>query len=296
MTSPSPETDVSWRSLSLEELEREYSPSSCLDGDIGPFIEAYTDRSLDAVAECAELGSEVRTITYGPGPRHAIDVVAPDAAQSSPLVLYIHGGYWQELSKADSFFAAADCVRHDVAYAAVGYTLAPDASLDEIVAECRLAASTIVGHAAALGIDPDRIVLAGSSAGAHLAAMVALDPTTKWRPGAVVLASGVFDLEPLIDTYINDAVGLDLEATKRNSPAAFDLADFPTALVVHGDNETPEFKRQSRAFAEKIRAAGTDVELLEIPGRNHFDVVLDLCTTGSELGERTLNLARGSDA
>lgn len=281
---------MSWRSLSLEELEREYSPSSCLDGDIGPFIEAYTDRSLDAVAECAELGSEVRTITYGPEPRQAIDVVAPDAAQPSPLVFYIHGGYWQELSKADSFFPAAGCVRHGIAYAAVGYTLAPDASLDGIVAECRLATSTIVDRAAALGIDADRIVLAGSSAGAHLAAMVALDPTTEWRPAAVVLASGVFDLEPLVDTYINDAVGLDLDAAKRNSPAAFDLADFPSALVVHGDNETSEFKRQSREIAEKIRAAGTDVDLLEVPDRNHFDVILDLCDTNTELGRRMLEL------
>ena len=180
-------------------------------------------------------------------------------------------------------------LRHGAAFAAVDYTLAPDASLDEIVDECRQALAVLASSAGEHNIDPERIIVSGSSAGAHLAAMTALG-SNGWRPAAVALISGVFELEPLVNTYVNDAVGLDVNAAHRNSPLRADLTGFPPALVAHGDNETNQFKRQSSVMATALRKASTNVTELELPDRNHFDVVFDLCNDKTELGRAVLAL------
>lgn len=286
---------MSWRSLTDVEREREYSPSSCVGGDLGPFLEAYATRSEEARHACGAAGLDVRRLHYGDAPRQVIDVVHPRTPNPAPLLVFIHGGYWQELSPTESFFAGADAVRHGVAHAAVGYTLAPEASLDEIVAEVRSAVVHLVRHADALGLDPQRIVVSGSSAGAHLAAMVALHDDEDWRPAGVVLVSGIYELEPLIGTSINEALSLDVDTAQRNSPALHPLAGFPRTVITHGDNETSEFKRQSADFAQRIAAAGGTAEVHEIADRNHFDVILDLADDDEALGRRVLDMLAATD-
>lgn len=280
---------MSWRSLDSADLEREYSPSSCLDRDIAIEVEAYRSLSDAARQRCADLGATLTTITYGDEPAETVDLAVPPGVADAPLVLYFHGGYWQQLSKFDSFFAAADAVERGWAFAAVDYTLAPAASLDEIVTECRTATGRIVERAEALRIDPAEIVLAGSSAGAHLAAMTALDPDGPPIAGAL-LVSGVYDLEPIVHTYVNDALGLDLDGARRNSPMLHDLTGFPPTVVAYGDNETAEFKRQSNDFASNLRRAGTDAPVVEVAGRHHFDVIHDLCRPTTPLSDVVASL------
>ena len=286
---------MSWRDLSDADREREYSPSSCVGGDISGFLADYASRSADARRRCLDDGRAITEVRYGTAPTQTVDLVMPRFATSTePLLVFLHGGYWQELSKRESFFGATGALDHGVGYAAVDYTLAPAATLDEIVEECRSALRTLVTEAADLGIDADRIVVAGSSAGAHLSAMVGLGVHTPdgalWRPAAVVLVSGIYELEPLIGTSINAAVGLDREAAQRNSPMFAELAGFPSALVTYGDNETDEFKRQSHEFANGLADAGVDAHEFEAPDRNHFDIVLDLCDRDEHLGQLVLNL------
>ncbi len=281
--------ELRWRHLDRNALEREYSPSSCLpDGDYRPFLAVYRERSAAAWAEVAELGGRVAEQRYGVRPAQRVLVAAPPNATATPvpLLVYLHGGYWQELSPDDSRFAAADSVAAGWAFAAVGYTLAPRARLDDIVAECRAALRALRRAAGEHGIDPDRIVVAGSSAGAHLAAM------TAGEPGVVgaVLVSGVYELEPLLTTTINDAVGLDAAAAARNSPVRrLRPGGVPTVVAV-GSDETAQFHAQSAAHAAGLRAAGTPVTEVTVEGRNHFDVVLDLVVPGTSLGDTTLEL------
>lgn len=291
---------VQWRYLSLAERDREYSPSSCLaDGDYRPFVQAYRDvgeRAWSSLERDAAVSTSV--VRYGDAPSQTIDVALPiPTGTGMPLVVYFHGGYWQELSKRDSRFAAAHCVARGWGFAAVDYTLAPHAGLDEIVAECRLAVRTLHAEAGSLGFDPDRIVVAGSSAGAHLAAMVALDPGShKVRIDRAILVSGIYELEPLIGTSIDEALGLDLATARRNSPLLLNVDGFPPALVAYGENETSEFKAQSAAFADRLAAAGTPVDTLEVPNRNHFDVILDLATADTVLGDAVAALLETGDA
>jgi len=270
--------------------EREYSPSSCLpDGDYRPFVAAYRSESDSAWATVeAAAGVRTTTVTYGDAASNTVDVVVPVATDPPPLLVYFHGGYWQELSKHESRFAAVHCVDRGWAFAAVDYTLAPDADLDEIVRECRQAVRAVGESGSSLGIDPRRIVVAGSSAGAHLAAMTASGPSSaSHRIIGAVLVSGIFELEPLIGTSIDDALGLDADMASRNSPMALNVAEFPTALLAYGEHETGEFKAQTEQFADRLVAAGVRATTLEVPDRNHFDVILDLAAPDTLLGEAT---------
>lgn len=268
--------DAGWRGWPLERLEREYSPSSCVPA-LAPLLQAYADRSARAYATRAH-----RTVRYGDGDDELIDLFP--AGGRAPLVVFLHGGYWQELSRRESTFGAIDAVPQGIAWAAVEYTLAPHASLARIVDQCRRAVRRLRADAAALGCDPDRVWLAGSSAGAHLAAMVLLDPMAGAPPAGALLLSGVYDLRPLVPTYVNRALGLDDAQAWSLSP----LAGMPPAacdtVVAWGEHETASFVAQSRAYARAV-GAGT---ALEVAGRNHFDLVFDLLAPGTALGDTVL--------
>jgi arylformamidase len=250
--------------------EREYSPSSAIGGDYAPFIAQYVARS--AVAHATLPVS--RDLRYGPAPRATLDFFPAPAGRTRPgLLVYVHGGYWQELSPAASAFLAPAWHAAGYAHAVVGYTLAPAARLPEIVAECRSAVTWLGQRADALGFDADNLVVAGSSAGAYLAAACADASAGAIR--GIVPVSGIFDVAPLIGTSINDALALE-----ASTAAALDLLApgraFCPAVVAWGEIETAEFKRQSREFATRLVEAGTPCTTLEVPGRNHFDVVLEL--------------------
>jgi arylformamidase len=267
----------------LTTIEREYSPSTKVDS-LPRLLDEYRRRSVDARARLSPT-----THPYGIPPCETVDVFP--AGPGAPAHVFIHGGYWQELGKADSLFPAPGFVEAGITYVAVDYGLAPRFSLDEIVAQTRRAVAWVCANHATLDIDPERIVVSGSSAGAHLAVMAACtDWTAMGLPAravsGLVLLSGIYDLEPLIGTYINDALRLDRADARRNSPLQQPMSPriaTPT-IVAWAEHETDAFKRQSRRFSERWSAAGNPVVRLEVEGRNHFDVVFDLSDRDSPLG------------
>ena len=272
------------RHFTKAELEREYSPSSCIP-EINVFLQEYAERSQVARQNCKVITG----IRYGASADETLDFF-PAASPNAPLEIFIHGGYWQALSKNESGFAAPDIVQNGVAFVALNYSLAPKVKLDEIVRQCRAALAWLYQNADEIGFDRQRIFISGSSAGAHLAAMVT---ATNWQrdfglPNSLIkgcaAVSGVFDLEPIRFTYINAPLHLDTEAARRNSPL-FLRPLVPTELIVcWGDNETSEFKRQSREFA----AAWEAREIFEMRGHNHFDVILKLGDATTPLGQAVL--------
>lgn len=279
--------------LSAQEREREYSPSSCIGGNYAPYIEDYATLSAAAL----QSGSRHAELAYGSAAAHKLDLFLPalqDSESLPPLLLFIHGGYWQELSKASSLFSAPDCTDAGIAFAAIDYTLAPQASVHDMVLECRKALRWLHQHGEELGFDPQRIVVSGSSAGAHLAAMCCL---RGWKddadlpvgvPAAAVLVSGIYDLQPLIGTSINEALSLDAASARAVSPQLLDLTGFPPTLIGWGEIETSEFKRQSQAFADLLKAQGAQyLPPIEMPGRNHFDVIFDQARPDTRLGAAT---------
>jgi arylformamidase len=279
-----------WRSWPLAQREREYSPSSCAPASAA-IIAEYASRSRQAEKDfrCQ------KNLSWGHGPDETFDFF-PAASADAPLLLFIHGGYWQELSKDDSLFGAPDCVANGIAYAAIDYALAPRANIATIVDQCRRAVASLHRQAAALGFDHRRLFVAGSSAGAHLAAMLLV---RGWHEnygvredviaGAVVL-SGIYDLAPLIGTYIDAALHLTSADATALSPIQLPSEPPMPAVISWGEFETGEFKRQSRDYAEKLRVEGFSVSELEAAGTNHFDIVFGLADHTTTLGRATLKL------
>ena len=269
----------------MTELDRQLSPST-LVGDVAALLDGYATRSARARAELP-----FRTLRYGPGPRATLDLF-PAPRPGAPLLAYLHGGFWQEMSKDDFSFPALDLVPAGAAYAAVGYDLAPHITLDEIVAQVRTGLSWLLSHADQFGVDPRRIHLGGGSAGAHLVAMALLEgwagaPPAELFAGAA-LTSGVYDLEPIQESYVNAALRLDAEATARNSPIRWLPARLPPLIVARGGRETEEFARQHDLLVAAATQRGTPVQDLVVSHRNHFDITFDLGDPDTELGKAVL--------
>ncbi|MGB8521474.1 MAG: alpha/beta hydrolase [Candidatus Acidiferrales bacterium] len=286
--------DQAWRNWPLVRIEKEYSPSSCVPS-IEPFLAEYALRSRKA--EQALICQ--KDLQWGDKPDETLDFF-PAASRDAPLLVFIHGGYWQELSKNESLFAAADCVANGIAFAAINYTLAPKAGVETIVDQCRRAVAWLHGQAGALGFHRDRLYLSGSSAGAHLAAMLLLKGwqhtagvTDNAIAGAILL-SGVYDIEPLVGTRVATPLNLTASDAAGLSPMRLGLGRPVPTIVAWGENETSEFKRQSRSYAARLEAAEFPVSVFEVTGANHFDIVFGLADRETVLGRATLELISGS--
>lgn len=281
-----------WEKLDRAELERQYSPSSCVDN----FDELVADYATQSrIAE--SRARVIKNLRYGRDSDELLDFF-PVENEQAPLQVFIHGGYWQALSKDDSTFAGANFADNGVAYAAINYTLAPRAKVGEMVAQCRRSIEWLYKNAAQLGVDSERIYLSGSSAGAQLAAMVCL---TEWEahdlPPNVIkgatLLSGIYDLRPLCHTYVNEPLQMDQPEAESLSPHFMNLFGMPPAIICWGENETAEFKRQSQEFALALQQAGSEVESFELSGYNHFDIVHALADVNTRLGNRVIAQIRG---
>jgi arylformamidase len=232
--------------------------------------------------------------TYGPGDRQRYDLFRAGAANTrAPLVMYIHGGYWQRGDRKDYSFVAEKLNAAGIDVALPSYTLCPAASVADIIAELKQCLAALWR---ATGQYP---MVSGHSAGGHLtAAMVATDwSKVAGVPGDLVRAgvaiSGVFDLRPLIPTSINDLVGLNDPSARAASPLLWPAPSGGSTLVAAvGGAESSEFLRQSREIADTWGRAGLAAECLVVPGANHFTVVDELSRPQSQLFGRIAALAR----
>ena len=173
-------------------------------------------------SEAARAGSPAAQldVAYGRAPSQTLDVF-PAGQPGAPVLVFIHGGYWRSLDKADHSFIAPSFVAEGVNVVVPNYSLCPSASIEDIALEMTRVVAWLHRHAASFGADPARIALAGHSAGGHLAAMLLccrwkdVDAALPLQPvlGALSI-SGLYDLEPLRHTPFIQA---DLQLTPRSA-------------------------------------------------------------------------------
>jgi arylformamidase len=230
-----------------------------------------------------------RVIAYGPGARNSIDLFPGN--DEGPVVVFIHGGYWQALD--NSFFShlAGGLNAHGISVAIPSYDLCPAVTVEEIIRQMRMATREL----ARLGRS---LIISGHSAGGHLAACML---ATHWRaydaslPGDPVIAayaiSGLFDLVPLVGTSINKALQLDDVTAKAASPLFWKAPARGCLDAVVGENESAEYFRQSRTIVEHWGAAGIATRFGVIPDANHFTAIAPLADPGSPMTLRLKELA-----
>lgn len=266
-----------------EILDREYSPSHLVDS-LDDYLTEYAERSVEArkrLTNSAKIGFK-----YGPDARHRLDYFSTRNV-GAPLVVFLHGGFWSALDESSFSFPAPAFNAAGINFASVTYRLAPDANLTEIVADAERALRWLCSEAQQLGFDPKRIIVAGHSAGAHLAAMLIVsEPALK---GALLL-SGVYDLEPVRLSYVNSTVHMDAEEAMANSPSLRQPNAGCAVHIVVGFNETNEFKRQSALLFESWRGHLSSCTSSIYDGLNHFDILFDLADPSSKLFGEALKL------
>ena len=228
----------------------------------------------EIVADWATRSAKVRRrhaghldLAYGDTPRERLDLFL--AAPQAPTLAFIHGGYWQMNDKESFAFFAEGLLPHGINLAVIEYTLAPAARLDRIVAEVRRSVRWLGAHLGEYGADPNRLYVAGHSAGGHLTAMTM--PLAEVRGGIAI--SGIYDLEPIRLNYLNEKLGLDAAEEERNSPLRHLPATAGELVVAYGTRELPELCRQSIEYGREWAQRGLPGRLLPVDGADHFTIL-----------------------
>jgi len=231
--------------------------------DFATYLARYPEASARARAA---LGGEL-DLAYGPGPRDTLDLFRPRAAKGkAPVLIFIHGGYWQGLDKFHFSYLARSWVREGAAVVALGYPICPAVTMEALVASVRAGVAWVAREADGLGLDRRRIVVTGHSAGGHLTAMTMTGPGPDLA-GAIAL-SGLYDLEPIRLSYLNKALKMSPETARALSPVHLPRPRSGRLILTVGGAESEEYHRQQDMLAD-----AWDVEARALPGLHHFSIV-----------------------
>jgi arylformamidase len=276
--------------LTPEFVERGYNNRAAV-ADHQVWLDRYPELSAATRAR-HRLMTDLR---YGRAPKETLDLFVPETAARGTFV-FIHGGYWRALDKADFHFVAGPLLEQGISVAVANYDLCPAISIARIVDECRRMMVWVAREGQQHGVVADNVVVGGHSAGGHLAAMMfatdwdALGLTQDPMVGGVTL-SGVHDLKPLVLSSMNADLRLTNAEAARVSPVNHASLTPVPLLVAVGGAETSEFIRQSQlqwdAWPENCRPAAGP---LILAGKHHFSVVADYADPESELTRATLAL------
>ncbi|KAM9769082.1 kynurenine formamidase isoform 2-T2 [Menidia menidia] len=269
-----------WTKMDKEELQRQYSPSRwsrrMAADDV---IKAHVKALREGTERARGLAQTLLNVPYGEGEGEKLDVYVPRTSSLDvDLVVYLHGGYWQFLSKEESGFMAVPLLDKGVVVVAVGYDIAPKGTMDLMVAQVRRSVASVVQQYSHIS----GLYLCGHSAGAHLAAMVL---STDWAQYSVApqvkgafLVSGIYDLEPILSTYVNEPLKMTEEVALRNSPSRLvpqmkASSSSCRVVVAVAQNDSPEFRKQSEEYHKTLEAAGLNVTLEDVENTDHFSII-----------------------
>lgn len=237
----------------------------------------------------------VKDIPYAVLPGEQLDIY-PSLQPGSKTLVFIHGGYWHKFDKSSFQFIAKAFSNYGITTVLINYPLAPEVSIDQISASCRLAIQWLYQNISAYNGDPRQLYIAGHSAGGHLSAMLLATDWTLFNlitdviKGACVI-SGLFNLIPIRLSDINKVLNMETETALRNSPVhLLPVTQCPLSIVV-GGNETNEFLDQSKelytCWKESIPA-----EIVQIQGLNHYSIVETMLDPQSCLHQAMLRIMK----
>lgn len=256
---------------------------------------AIFERWKQASALTRDKASRRLDLRYGPGLDETLDLF-PSARADAPVLVFVHGGDWRSLDKADHSFIAASFTADGAMVVIPNYTLCPAVTIEAIALQLVQALVWTYRHAALYGGDPKRIVVAGHSAGGHLAAMLLSCDGRAVGSGlpaqlvrSALSISGLYDLAPIARTpFLQDDLRLTPASVKRLSPALFPAPRGKLVAMAGGD-ESEEFLRQNALIRERWGRRAVPV-CETVPGTNHFSVLHELADPASRTHRLALEL------
>src|SRR6202795_2126040 len=263
---------LDWRSMSQQDRDRGLNN--------GEAVAASTDIIAGWDALSAELRKRYPAhldLRYGPRERNRIDFLK--VRDEAPTLLFIHGGYWQNRAKETFALFAEGPLAYGINVALIGYTLAPEATLDQIVAEIHAGIDHLAEQLPALGGGGKVIVVSGWSAGGHLTSMALSNPHV--RAGMAI--SGIYDLEPIRHSYLNEKLKLAEALSRRNSPMAQAGGALKPLSLVVASAELPLLRKQTADFAGHRARYGLPVTYEEIPSGDHFTILCELLSPAGRI-------------
>ena len=225
-------------------------------------------------------------LPYGEGDRRRLDlylpneVVARGQGAHAPVVVFFYGGSWQRGERANYAFVGEALASRGFVVAVADYRVYPDVTFPGFVEDAASAVAWMRRNAPIYGGDPSRIVVAGHSAGAHIAMLVTLDRdylAAAGAPNAIAAAvgmSGPYDFLPLTSDRLKAVFGQ--EALPRTQPIGFVRSDAPPLLLLHGADDTTVSPRNAQRLADRVRAAGGRAEVKLYTGVGHVGLVARL--------------------
>lgn len=250
-----------WADLDRSERNRAYDNNAAF-----PEIARWREVWQAASADWRSARPTGLDLAYGPAERNRWDLF-PAVDPGAPCLIFIHGGYWQRNRRQDFACMAEGVAAHGWSAAVLGYSLAPQASLAAIVAEARAALDWLAAEGPARGV-AGPLVVSGWSAGAQLAAMALDHPAVK----AGLAISGVYDLAPIRDTNLNDALSLTDAEVAALSPLRLPVVHRPLTIA-YGEAELARLVEDSRDFHALRAAAQAPGRLLPIAEADHFSIL-----------------------
>lgn len=255
------------------------------------------------------LAAGPTSLPFGPHPLQAVDVYDEPGLKDAPVLLFIHGGGWRRGDKRGVNALPDYARRHGFLLVSANYRMAPEVDAGGCAEDVASAIAWLTRNAAGHGGDPRRIFVAGHSAGAHLAALVGVDPQYLGQYG--VKPSDLAGVIPI------DGAGYDAVAQMRylgerpgqlgeiyqNAFGARAAELSPTTLVKAGQAyppflifhvaSRPDAQRQSQGLADALQAVGGQAQVIAAPGETHMTINRDFGTAGDPEGERAAAFVRG---
>jgi len=279
-TQPPARAAAVYRGMDQATLDAAYNNSAAVT-DSAEWLAVWRRRSMVIRA----MQGVQLDIPYGKQERARFDYF-PAGNTGAPLFVFIHGGYWQRNDKEIFSFVAEGPLARKINVAVLGYTLAPTARLSDIVRELKQALTFLGLNAEQFGFNPEKIYAGGWSAGGHLAAIACQQPLLR---GALAI-SGIFDLEPIALTYINDMLQLDRNEIETLSPLRLLRHGMAPLRLAVGINELAELKRQSLSCKEVADSLRLPVTLRILPGHHHFSILDELAKPDGILTSELIQL------
>ncbi len=279
------------RNLDRVALDREYDNLKKVSPE---FFRQLSARLDDASIEARDKHRAALDIAYGPSSLERLDIFRARST-GSHVHVFIHGGYWHALDKRDFSYVANGLVPHDITTVALNYPLLPAVRMGEQIAACRRALRWVYDNIEKYGGDSERMTISGHSAGAHLAAVLLMDTDRSDAPVELpklrqaCLISGIYDLEPIRLSFVNDALHLSAEDVASHSPVAMSRHSDCSLAIIVGSDEGREYLQQSSDMALAWTQSGLIPAFSVLENENHFTLRAQLGDPNSEVVRSIVN-------